>query len=95
MLKAWKLAKSQLCVPKKKPFACHRTILVSQYLFKCGINVYHILVNGKLESHEQTTQRLLDQLGMQNNELFRIQDEVIDEAFVKREQEIAYNYINR
>lgn len=75
---------------EKEPLACHRTVLVSRYLFKRGISVYHILANGQLESHEIITQRLLDELGMQNNELFRSHDEVIDEAFAKREQDIAY-----
>jgi len=89
LVKGAETYKIAIMCAEKEPLACHRTILVSQYLFKGGLNVYHILANGQLESHAQTTQRLLDQLGMQSDELFRSRDEVIDEAFAKREQEIA------
>jgi uncharacterized protein (DUF488 family) len=76
---------------EKEPLVCHRTVLVSQYLVKIGVSVNHILANGQTESHEEATQRLLDELGMQSNELFRSQDEVINDALLKREQDIAYS----
>ncbi|MFO7952728.1 MAG: DUF488 domain-containing protein [Bacillota bacterium] len=89
IIKGMETYKIAIMCAEKEPLACHRTILVSQYLFKCGISIFHILASGQLESHEKISQRLLDELGMQNNELFRSRNEVIDEAFAKREQEIA------
>ena len=64
----------------------------AEYFLKL-LKQHNILANGQLENHEKTIQRLLDELGMQNNELFRSRDEVIDEAFAKREQEIAHTKI--
>jgi hypothetical protein len=55
-----------------------------------GVCVDQIIASGQSESHQEATQRLLDELGMQSNELFRSQDEVINKALLKREQDIAY-----
>ncbi len=81
---------------EKEPLICHRSILISQYLAKLGVCILHIIANDQTESHEEATQRLLDELGMQSNELFRSQDEVINDALLKREQDIAYskNYLD-
>jgi uncharacterized protein (DUF488 family) len=78
-----------LMCAEKDPLECHRTLLVAQALDDRGIAVDHILADGRLESHHEAMIRLLDVWTLQAD-LFRSQDELIDEARVRQEERIAY-----
>lgn len=47
-----------LCA-EKDPLTCHRGILVSRHLKEMGLDVAHILEDGRLESHGEAEQRLM------------------------------------
>jgi uncharacterized protein (DUF488 family) len=78
-----------LCA-EKDPLACHRTILVSRQIAAKGTRIEHILEDGELETHEVAVRRLLRELGLDQPELFRSYGEIIDDAYLRREQEISY-----
>ncbi len=75
---------------EKDPLACHRAILVSRHLATRGIAVQHILEDGSIESQDEAAARLLAELGLSNQDLFRSQEAIIDEAYRQRGEEIAY-----
>jgi uncharacterized protein (DUF488 family) len=78
-----------LCA-EAEPLACHRTILVSRELEAAGTHVSHIHPDGHLESHDEAITRLLDDLDMSENDLFRSREEIIEDAYARQEERIAY-----
>jgi uncharacterized protein (DUF488 family) len=78
-----------LCA-EKDPLTCHRCILVARHLLPRQLDVQHILADGRLESHADALARLLRELRLQERELFRGGDELIEEAYRLRGEEIAY-----
>jgi uncharacterized protein (DUF488 family) len=79
-----------LMCAEKEPLDCHRTILVSRALVQSGETVAHILANGRLESYAQSEQRLLELTGVPREDLFRSATDLLDEAYARQEQRIAY-----
>jgi len=79
-----------LMCAEKEPLECHRTLLVARALVERGVVVDHILVDGRLESHEATMERLLDVVGLPHQDLFRSKEELIAEALVRQEERVAY-----
>jgi uncharacterized protein (DUF488 family) len=75
---------------EKDPLECHRTVLISRYLCSIGITVEHILPDGSLENHGQTVTRLLHQLDLQECDLFRSREDVIEDAYRIQGERIAY-----
>jgi uncharacterized protein (DUF488 family) len=75
---------------EKEPLECHRTILVSRHLVNADVDVQHILGDGTLESHGQTLNRLLRQLDLPTQGLFRSHTEVIEDAYRAQERRIAH-----
>lgn len=80
-----------LMCAEKDPLTCHRTILVCRHLVERGINASHILESGQTESHEEAISRLLQELGMTGNDLFKSRSELIADAYFRRGQSIAYS----
>lgn len=78
-----------LCA-EKDPLDCHRCILVSRQLLSRGLAVQHILSNGRVESHEDSIIRLMKVLRLTDRELFRTTEDLVEEAYRLREEEIAY-----
>ena len=72
------------------PLNCHRAILVSRCLVKQGAQVTHIYPNGRLESHQDAEDRLLRITGLYQPEMFRTESEMLDEAYGRQEDRIAY-----
>ena len=79
-----------LMCAEKDPIDCHRTILVGRELLRRGIDVAHILADGRLEPHEETIDRLLTRLGMAEPNLFFSRVELIDQAYAAQATRIAY-----
>lgn len=74
-----------------EPLACHRSILVSRYLRANGFPIAHILRTGAIETHEETMNRLLRTLGLQEIDMFKSPEEVLAEAYVIQGGRIAYD----
>lgn len=79
-----------LMCAEKEPLECHRTLLVARALDQGGMEVSHILADGRLESHGDAMLRLLDVVGLPRDDLFRSQDELVAEALARQEDRVAY-----
>jgi hypothetical protein len=83
-----------LCA-EKDPLHCHRAILVSRHLAARGATVLHIREDGRLESHDDALERLLDECGVRQMSLFGGSQNVsheglIEAAYRERGDKIAY-----
>ena len=67
MSKGFRIA---LMCAEEEPLECHRTILVARHLAALGIDVQHILANGKLESHADALRRLSRMVGLPEEDSF-------------------------
>lgn len=79
-----------LMCAEKDPLTCHRTILVVRHLVARGLEAAHVLEDGRLEKHEAALERLLRETGATNKDLFKPRQELVDEAYTNRANEIAY-----
>lgn len=79
-----------LVCAEKDPLTCHRAILVCRHLESRGIQAHHILEDGRIENQDQALSRLIRELGLAENDLFRNREEIIQNAYELRGQEIAY-----
>jgi uncharacterized protein (DUF488 family) len=78
-----------LCA-EKEPLDCHRALLVSRELKARGVPVSHILADASLETHEATESRLLDEGGLRQFGLFDINQDLLDDAYARREERRAF-----
>lgn len=85
-----KLYNLALMCSEKEPIECHRMLLVSQVLEERGIEVRHILENGSTESHKDSIKRLLNLHKLSDADLFRSEQEIIEEALLKQEKRFAF-----
>ncbi len=97
--KGMKQYRIALLCAEKDPIGCHRAILISRYLWKMGVPVVHIHDDGNLESHEQLEQRLLALYGRDQEDLFMLPKDRLEEvyriqqeklAFVREEEEVTH-----
>lgn len=79
-----------LMCAEKEPLECHRTLLVSRELEREGVPVTHIHGDGHLEAHRDAIIRLLGLVKLPTTDLFKSQGELIDEAYAKQEERVAY-----
>ena len=80
-----------LMCTEKEPLECHRTLLVARCLSESGVDVQHILFDGRLESHDAAMNRLLEIFQLPpNGDLFRSRADVIVEALARQAQKVAY-----
>ena len=79
-----------LMCAEKEPLECHRTILVSRYLVLGGIEVRHILNDGRIEHHADALNRLIRQLRLPESDMFTPRDQIISEAYRLQGDRIAY-----
>lgn len=79
-----------LMCAEKEPLDCHRTILVARHLALRGVSISHILADGRLEIHEATLARLARLLNLPEDNMFSTREELLDTAYRKQEERIAY-----
>lgn len=72
------------------PLACHRTLLVCRHLRRPGLEIRHILADGRVEPHVDTERRLLSLVGLPAGDLLSRSDEMVERAYDLRGLEIAY-----
>lgn len=80
-----------LCA-EKDPLTCHRMILVCRRL-RNDLAIRHIIEPGKCETQDQAERRLLQVVGLPERDLFRSVDELLDEAYSRQEETIAYRRV--
>ena len=79
---------AMLCA-EKDPITCHRSILVAKAL-RTDCDIQHVVSADKLESHDETERRLLRIWRIDGNDLFQNSEELLEEAYRKQADEIAY-----
>lgn len=80
-----------LMCAEKDPLHCHRTILVARHIEAQGTLVLHILSDGAIETHEQSVERLLNNLSISSTDLFRFKEEIVRDAYRIQGEAIAYS----
>lgn len=79
-----------LLCSEKDPLMCHRTILVGKKLVELGVNLKHILSDGKAEEHQDTLNHLLEQLKLPYETFFKKHEDILLEAYALQAEKIAY-----
>ena len=79
-----------LTCAEKEPLDCHRTILVARELVRRGIDVAHVLADGRIEPHDDTVERLLARHGLDQPHLFAPRAERIEQAFDAQAAALSY-----
>lgn len=79
-----------LMCAEKEPLECHRTILVARYLELQGVEIRHILGDGRVESHRDVMNRLVRQLHLPEGDMFSSREDVVAEAYRLQEERVAY-----
>lgn len=87
-----------LMCTEKDPIDCHRAIMVARAFYLNGIDVSHILPDGRLQVQEELDERLLDMYYPNRAQLslFNFKDALDDKellklAYKKRNKEIGYH----
>jgi hypothetical protein len=75
---------------EKDPITCHRTILICRNLLHPEIKIEHILSDGSLEAHKDSEKRLLKLFKLNEPDLFRNEQQRIDDAYSMQGEKIAY-----
>ena len=84
----WRIA---LMCSEKELLECHRTLLVAHNLAQRSIEVQHILVEGKLESHDEAMNRLLEIFKLPpDGDMFRTRDDMIAKAVALQAERVAF-----
>jgi len=55
-----------------------------------GININHILSNGRIEGHEDSEHRLMKLFNLNQLDLFRNEQQRLDDAYTRQGERIAY-----
>lgn len=79
-----------LMCAEKDPINCHRNIMIARALSLQGLGINHILADGSLQTQAQMDERLLKFYHLNEASLFQSKDELIDEAYTRKNIEIAY-----
>jgi len=79
-----------LMCAEKEPLECHRTILVARHLVTSGLDVQHIHADGKLESHIDAENRLVQTFKLTEDDMFCSREELLAEAYHRQGERIAY-----
>jgi uncharacterized protein (DUF488 family) len=79
-----------LMCAEREPLDCHRTLLVGRELTAVGVDVLHIHADGHLEPHADAMDRLLRQLKLPYQDLFRSHSQIIEQAYATQEKRVAY-----
>ena len=76
-----------LMCAEKDPLDCHRFFLISRHL-PARIRIRHILGNGKIEDNSETIERLLRMYELDQPDLFRSREELLDLAYAAQEERL-------
>ena len=87
------MGRFRLCVmcAEREPLDCHRCLLVARALAQRGLSLGHILLDGTIESHLATEERLLGRAGG-SNDLFGGRAEALAQAYRRRAAKVAARF---
>lgn len=85
-----RIYRTVLLCAEAEPLVCHRALLVAPELAALGVPVVHIRSDGRLEPHDEAMRRLVEMLGMIEQDLYRTREEVIVDACALQERRVAY-----
>jgi uncharacterized protein (DUF488 family) len=74
---------------EREPLDCHRCLLVARALAERGTAIGHILVDGTIEPHVATEERLLALAAKQGADLFQDRAGRLADAYRRRARGIA------
>jgi uncharacterized protein (DUF488 family) len=74
---------------EKDPIACHRMILICRNLREGALEIWHILEDGSLENNQASEKRLLAHLKLASVDLFRTENDLIQDAYRAQGVKIA------
>ncbi len=80
-----------LMCAEKDPIQCHRFILVCRHLRAQHVVIKHILEDGELEDNRDLERRLMNLLHIPTEDLFKSKDDLIEEAYDRQGERIAYH----
>jgi hypothetical protein len=76
---------------EKDPIQCHRTILVCRHLRAKDKVIKHILEDGELEDNRDSERRLMDALHIAATDFFKSPEDLVEEAYDRQGERIAYH----
>jgi uncharacterized protein (DUF488 family) len=79
-----------LLCSEKEPLECHRSLLIARELEALGTPVSHIHGDGSVETHSAAMRRLLRALRLPEADLFRNEEDMINEAYALQEERVAF-----
>jgi len=79
-----------LMCAEKDPITCHRTILICRNLLSSEIKIKHILSDASVEEHKDSENRLLKIFKLNHPDLFRSEQQRLDDAYSRQGEKIAY-----
>ncbi len=79
-----------LMCAEKEPLECHRTILVGRALAQRGVELQHILADGRIEPHDELEARLLH-LSREKVDLLNDRDTALAHAYDKQGRRMAHS----
>lgn len=80
-----------LMCTEKDPIQCHRTILVCRHLRAKDTIIKHILEDGELEDNRDSERRLMDALRIPTTDFFKTAEDLVEEAYDRQGERIAYH----
>ena len=86
-MKSYRIA---LMCSEKDPMTCHRSILICRHLRSDEIEIKHILEDGTAENNRDSETRLMRMLNVPQRELFDSEEDLIQRAYDKQSEKIAY-----
>lgn len=79
-----------LMCAEKHPLDCHRCLLVGRALAESGVQVGHILADGRIEPQAVTETQLLTAAGLDQDDIFESRAERLARAYRRRGQKVAF-----
>jgi uncharacterized protein (DUF488 family) len=80
-----------LMCSERNPLECHRCLLVGRALAERGVGVSHILDDGRIVSHSEIEDKLLDLSGRGSDDLFVSRSERLASAYREQAKKVAFN----
>lgn len=84
-----------LMCAEKEPATCHRAIMISRFFYNTGFDIRHFMPEGHSKTQRDVENELLDAYFKSRNQLslfeaYKQDEELIPEAYVKRNDEIGF-----
>ncbi len=79
-----------LMCSEKEPVDCHRTLLVAQSIDEQGMDIAHIHADGRLESHVDAMQRLVNKSSSVQEQQDMFGQQLVEEAIAHQARRVAH-----